>query len=175
MDTVSKSLRPFVDLWRDGEGLNHAERKLTRRLSDLASCFRSHDLLTGALAEGDPVVYEVYENPVSGLAGELMYAVTVVFPGQVGSDPFMTRGHRHTEPDGGEIVFTLAGRGALLCCTSGDSQVLKLEPGNIAYAPSGWAHRAVNLGGSKLIFLSICSADVGHDYGAASWPKAAPE
>ena len=38
--------------------------------------------------------------------------------------------------------------------------------GRVIYVPPGWAHRAINIGSTKLIFLAIYPSDAGHDYGA---------
>ena len=43
----------------------------------------------------NPVLYEVYEIKRPELAGELMYGISIVHPGKVGEEYFMTKGHFH--------------------------------------------------------------------------------
>ena len=64
-----------------------------KRLSDLRGFFRDDAALERAIAAGDPVAYEVidYRKPESDLA----FGTTIMAPGKVGEEYFMTRGHFH--------------------------------------------------------------------------------
>ncbi|MHB8295362.1 MAG: glucose-6-phosphate isomerase family protein [Acidimicrobiales bacterium] len=113
----------------------------------------------------DPVVYEVFEWPAGPLATSLLGAVTAIRPGGAGGVPFHTRGHFHQDPDGEEAVIALSGQGRLeLLSRSGEHRQLPVQPLSWLQVPDGWAHRMTNLGSVPLVFLSICSAVVGHDY-----------
>ena len=57
------------------------------------------------LAQGDPLLYEVYEFQRPEVAGELPHGVSVVHPGKVGDEYFMTKGHFHTVLETGEIYY----------------------------------------------------------------------
>ena len=46
--------------------------------------------------EDDPVIYEVYECKTKGLN----FATTVIFPGKVENEYFMTKGHIHKKKYG---------------------------------------------------------------------------
>ncbi len=113
----------------------------------------------------DPVVYEVFEWQTGLAATDLLCAVTVLFGTVDQERPLRTRGHFHKDPDGGELVIGLMGRGRLdLLSRQGEIRQLPVEPGTWAQVPPGWAHRVTNVDSDPMAFLSSCSAAVGHDY-----------
>jgi len=137
--------------------------KQVRRMSDLKNLFSDKKAADLAAKSGNPVVYEVYAKESEDPDG-LSYAVTVINPGEVGGEYFMTKGHFHAKPTG-ELYLGLEGSGILLLQDrKGNTQKVKIEPGKISYVPSGYAHRSVNTGNGKLKFLAVYRADSGHDY-----------
>ena len=87
-------------------------------------------------------------------------------PGRVGDEYFMTRGHFHVRRDRGEVYYTQSGEGLLLLeSRSGETRVVEMRPGICAFIPPDWGHRSINTGSSKLVFVWVCNADAGHDYG----------
>jgi glucose-6-phosphate isomerase len=137
----------------------------TRRLSDLQGLFADRVVESALLAE-NPVVYRVYEgarNPVA--VGQLAYATTVLAPGKVGDEYFMTRGHYHALGDRAEVYYGLIGEGLILLQKpAGEVSVQRMYPGAVVYLPPFWAHRAINPSGSRFAFLSVYPTDAGHDY-----------
>jgi glucose-6-phosphate isomerase len=120
-----------------------------------------------ALEGEDPLVYEVTYgwNPPE-TPGQLGYCTTVIQPGQVGREYFMTKGHTHAKPECAEIYYGLHGEGRLILQTpEGEVQVLPMLPGTVSYVPPHWAHRTVNVGTGPFVFFSIFPADAGYDYG----------
>jgi glucose-6-phosphate isomerase len=77
----------------------------------------------------------------------------------------MTKGHRHTAPEG-EVYEGLAGRGGLLLFDGTRHRWIELAPGSVGYIPPGWAHRTVNTGREPFRFLAVYPGAVGHDYEA---------
>ena len=57
------------------------------------------------IAEGDPVLYEVYEFKSPEVEGELLYGISIVHPGKVGNEYYMTKGHFHTVMDTAEAIL----------------------------------------------------------------------
>lgn len=91
--------------------------------------------------QGDPLVYKVYEVHVPQQEGHLMHCLSVIYPGKVGDEYYMTKGHFHTKEDTAEVYLGLEGRGYLLLQTKeGDFHSLKMGPGTIAYISPSWAH-----------------------------------
>ena len=135
-----------------------------KRLSDLEGIFHDQAAWSDAIRESaDPVVYEVIEFRQDG--NDLFFGTTIVAPGQVGPEFYMTRGHFHARRDRGEVYATLKGQGILLLETrDGQTEVLEMREGSVASIPPDWAHRTINTGDCPLIFSWVCSVDAGHDY-----------
>lgn len=113
----------------------------------------------------DPVAYEVFELTTGSMPTDLLCAVTVLYCSPDPEAPFHTRGHFHRNPDGGELVVGLEGTGRLdLLSRQGEVRQVLIEALTWAQVPPGWAHRVTNLGPEPMVFLSNCSALVGHDY-----------
>jgi glucose-6-phosphate isomerase len=114
----------------------------------------------------DPVVYEVEQRDVPEEVGQLMCCTTVINPGTVGDEYFMTKGHYHLVRETSEIYLGLSGRGQLLLQAGGEMAELPMELGTVAYVPPGWAHRTVNTGEDQFVFFAVYPANAGHDYAA---------
>ena len=63
--------------------------------------------------KGDPLVYEFYELDTR-TPGDIAFGTTVIYPGKVGREYFMTKGHFHEILDTAEIYYCLSGQGYLL-------------------------------------------------------------
>ncbi len=139
-----------------------------RRLSGLRGVFSDEAAYEAELAKADPVVYEVYEISRPEIAGELLHGLSVVHPGQVGTEFYMTKGHYHAVRDTAEVYYCLKGRGLMLM--ENEASVWAVEefrPGRLVYVPPRWAHRSVNLSLSEdLVTLFVYPGHAGHDYGA---------
>jgi glucose-6-phosphate isomerase len=136
-----------------------------RRTSDLRGLFVDAASLEELVRAGDPVVYETYEPSIPEGPGHLRYGLTVLYPGHVGREYFMTRGHFHLRRETAEVYVPLRGRGVLVLQDElGRCRVEDLHPGVVVYVPPGWAHRSVNTGSEPLVFFYVYPADAGHDY-----------
>ncbi len=117
--------------------------------------------------EGDRLIYEVYVAEVPKEEGHLPHCTTIIYPGRVGEEFHMTKGHFHKRRDRAETYLGLAGQGHLLMQTDdGRVSSLSMRRGTVAYVPPFWAHRTVNTGDEPFIFYAVWSGDAGHDYGA---------
>jgi glucose-6-phosphate isomerase len=160
-------MKPFATM------LSFAERTITpysqrieRRLSDMRGMYQDAAATEAVLARGDPLIYEVYAVDVPEKAGQLLHSLTVLQPGRVGDEYYMTKGHFHVVMDTAEVYLGLEGEGYLLMQTEdGDIQALKMQRGTIAYVPPDWAHRTVNTGQGPFVFFAVWPAHAGHDYG----------
>ncbi len=135
-----------------------------RYLSDLRDVYYDTKAFeTLLMKQRDTIVYEVSE--FQGIGSDLIVGTTTMYPGRVGDEFFMTRGHFHKRRDRGEIYYTQSGKGLLLLQSrSGKTKILDLEPGLCTHIPPDWAHRSVNTGSDCLIFLWVCSIDAGQEY-----------
>jgi glucose-6-phosphate isomerase, archaeal len=139
----------------------------TRRLSDLKGLF-SDASAEAEMMRDNPVLYEVYlAFDAPPVQGQLGYSTTVIYPGQVGSEYFMTKGHYHAKGECGELYTCLHGEGYLLMQTrEGQIQSIHMTPGVAAYVPPYWAHRTMNVGKDNFVFYACYPAEAGYDYGA---------
>jgi glucose-6-phosphate isomerase len=160
--------RPFaLSLALDSGRLEPYTSRIERRASEMEGAYADSAALRQLVDAGDPIVYEVEQRDVPEEAGHLVCCTTVINPGTVGDEYFMTKGHYHAVRETAEIYLCLSGNGRLLLENEdGETAVLLLERGTVAYVPPGWAHRTVNIGDDRLVFFAVYPGDAGHDYAA---------
>lgn len=159
---------PFsFDIGLAADWASQFDRRIERRLSALAGQYSDARAYSELRSRGDRVVYEVYEILRPEKCGELLNGLSIVHPGKVGDEFFMTKGHFHCVRDTAEIYLGLRGRGLLLMENeSGDWGAEEFHPGRVVYVPPGWAHRSVNLDPeTDLITFFVYPGHAGHDYG----------
>ncbi len=146
----------------------YGARVTKRTLSQLKPLYDDQAAVDALLACGDPVVYEVYEMPYPYSDTDLLINITVLFPGRVGRQYHMTKGHFHAEPDTAEAVIGLEGEGEMLLQRrNGELRRVAVGKGMISYSGGGWSHRVVNTGLRPLIFFAVSGANIVHDYATA--------
>ena len=115
----------------------------------------------------DIVVYRVQAwcPVVEGTEGALFWGTTVVEPGQVDSEYFMTHGHFHSKRDRTEYYATIEGEGALILMDEcRKTWTEPMSPGSVHFIPPRIAHRVANCGSVPLRFVACWPSDAGHDY-----------
>ncbi|RJQ32873.1 MAG: glucose-6-phosphate isomerase [Actinobacteria bacterium] len=147
--------------------LEQYDAKVVRKLSDMASMFANDQAYKQAVSAEDELVYEVFEKHVPEEEGQLAHAVTVIYPGKIGDEYFMTKGHFHTKPNTAELYLCIKGRGGIIMSNEqGKVSYLEMVPGSMVYVAPYWSHRTVNTSDEEFAFLAIYPADAGHDYGS---------
>jgi glucose-6-phosphate isomerase len=144
-----------------GKNVNKAKKYL----KDLPNIFRHGDAFSKM--DGDALIYEVQAIlPVDeGIEGGLFYGKTIIHPGKVGDEYYMTKGHFHQKIDRAEFYWGIEGTGMLLLMdqkrnTWGE----KMYPGSLHYIDGFIAHRTVNIGDTPLSFGACWPSDAGHNY-----------
>ena len=137
-----------------------------RRVSDLRGLF-ADAVAEARVLERNPLVYRVYDaTELPKEDGHLLFSTTVIEPGRVGDEYFMTKGHFHARADRAELYYGLSGQGMLLLQTpEGRFETLPMVAGTAAYVPPYWGHRTVNTADEPFAFLAAYPADAGYDYG----------
>jgi len=144
-------------------------RPLVRRhLADLRGSFHDASAYEAALAQGNPLLYEVTAvEPASG-DGQMHYGLGILYPGKIGDEYYLTKGHYHTHRPAAEVYIGLSGEGAMLledeAC--GGSRMVPLRANSVVYVPGHTAHRTVNTGSEPLVYIGVYPSNAGHDYGA---------
>lgn len=136
-----------------------------RRMSHLKEMFHDQAAVAAILADDNRVIYEIRYHPFVTSTSDMSLGVTRIFPGKVGDEYHMTKGHFHERLDQPEIYFCVRGTGYLLLETrDGDFQAIPWQPGTITHIPPMWAHRVVNTGEETLVFVASYHLAAGHDY-----------
>lgn len=139
---------------------------LQRRLSDMKDMFYDKAALSSMLETQDPLVYEFYDLGAPEDAGDLAFGTSIVYPGKIGNEFFMTKGHYHSVLSTAEVYYCLSGSGAMLMENpEGQWSIEEMNPGTALYVPKRYAHRSINTGQEPLITFFVFRADAGHDYG----------
>ena len=148
-------------------GMSEKKETTKRYLSQMRGMYADEAAYERMLAEqGDVLVYEFHEMGVPEEPGKLAFGCSIVYPGKVGNEYFMTKGHFHTVLDTSEIYYCLAGHGYMLMeSPEGDWSAIELTPGKALYVPQRYAHRSINVDPSEALrTFFVFAADAGHDY-----------
>jgi glucose-6-phosphate isomerase len=136
-----------------------------RTISNLAQMFYDQSAVKALMAQGDSLVYDIRYYPFITSNSDMALGVTRIYPGKVGDEYHMTKGHFHERGDQPEIYFCLQGTGYLLMeSKEGYFQVASWSPGTITHIPPQYAHRVINTGGNTLIFVASFHLSAGHVY-----------
>ena len=147
-------------------GLSKTAESSKRYLSGLKGVFSDKAAADEMLKEGDPLVYEFYELGVPENPGDVAFGASITYPGKVGREFFMTKGHFHTILETAEVYYCLSGEGGMLFENpEGDVSFEEFKPGIAVYVPQRYAHRSVNTGSEPLVTFFAFRGDAGHDYG----------
>lgn len=152
--------------WKKGLLLPNADvRESVKMLGQLENIFLSEKERRAM----DPVtvVYRVQAwCPVpEGTEGAQFWGSTVIEPGQVDSEYFMTHGHFHSKRDRTEYYATIEGDGALILMDETRKTWMEpMSPGSLHFVPPSVAHRIANSGKVPLRVVACWPSDAGHDY-----------
>lgn len=137
-----------------------------RSVGDLAGFWGDEEAARAKAGELLYVTQTWFPHP-DGTEGAVLWGNTTLYPGKVGDEFFMTRGHWHLKRTHGELVVTVAGTGLLLLMDDDRVQrEVEMTPGATLHIDGRYAHRTVNTGAEPLVFLCAWPADCGHDYEA---------
>ena len=149
-------------------GLSSAVDTGKRYLSQMRGMFADDAAFERELQKGDPVVYEFHSLDLPKNPGDLAFGCSIVNPGKVNHEYYMTKGHFHTILETGEVYYCLKGHGYMLLENpEGDWSAQEMTAGRAVYVPRCYAHRSINVSDSEqLITFFVFRADAGHDYGS---------
>ncbi len=151
--------------WSTGMVTGGSVQSSSKTLGQLRSLF--YDQKAASLMPADLELYRVQAYmPVPGdTEGGLYWGNTVLQPGKVGNEYFMTKGHFHRVRNRAEYYLTFHGSGALLLMDeAGTTRYETMSPGSVHYIPGSTAHRVANTGSIPLVFAACWPSDAGYDY-----------
>ena len=139
---------------------------IVRHLSDMEGMYYDLKATQKIINEDDRVIYKVYNIDITEKYGHLQHCTSIIYPGRVGDEYHMTKGHFHAQEDTAEIYLVLHGTGKLLMQKKDtEVKILDMQSGSISYIPPYWAHRTINTGNIPLIFFAVYPGEAGHNYG----------
>lgn len=162
---VASAILPFSMYFSLDNGMSDTKKTTKRFLSQMKGMYYDAKAYDEMLEQGDCLIYEFYEMDIPATEGDLAFGTSITYPGKVGNEYFMTKGHFHKIIDTAEVYYCIGGKGIMLMEDSEgrwDSQ--EMTPGKVVYAPKGFAHRSINTGNEPLITFFVFRADAGHDY-----------
>jgi glucose-6-phosphate isomerase, archaeal len=116
--------------------------------------------------EQDTVVYRVQAwSPVpEGTEGAQFWGTTIIEPGPVDSEYFMTHGHFHGKRNRTEFYSTIEGEGALILMDETRKTWMEpMSPGSLHFIPPNLARRVAHCGKASLRLVACWPSDAGHD------------
>ncbi|MDF2950761.1 MAG: glucose-6-phosphate isomerase [Anaerocolumna sp.] len=159
-------VNPFTIGFDLKTGISQEAQSTKRPLSKMSGMYNDTDAFQEILEKEDPVVYEFYELKIPNTDKDLLFGTSITYPGKVGKEYYMTKGHFHEVLDTAEVYYTLSGEGYMLMETpEGEWTAEPLSAGKAVYVPPRWAHRSINTGNIPLITFFTFRGDAGHDYG----------
>ncbi|MFD1414369.1 glucose-6-phosphate isomerase [Oceanobacillus jeddahense] len=163
---MTNNVNPFTLFFDLANGKSNEKESSKRYVSNMKGIFHNEAALQQVVDEEDRLVYEFYELDLPQTEGNILFGTSIVYPGKVGDEYNMTKGHFHTILDTGEVYYCISGQGLLLMENpEGDWDTGEFKPGNAVYTPGRYAHRSINTGDEPLVTFFAFRADAGHDYG----------
>ncbi|MBQ4279461.1 MAG: cupin domain-containing protein [Rikenellaceae bacterium] len=146
-----------------GERVAH----VSRDVGSIREIFGSPEAVGERQAAGTAYVVSSYMPQREGTPGGLCFGITHLYPGKVGDEYYMTKGHYHARIETAEFYWGIEGEGMLILMDR-ERRVWaeRMFPGSLHYIPGGVAHRVANTGGALLSFGACWPSDAGHDYGS---------
>ena len=130
----------------------HKDNILVRKYSEMKDSYKEE------LPKGNPIIYKVYIKDY----GDFEEGLTVINPGKIGKEFFMTKGHKHKKI-APEIYILMKGKGKLLIQDK-TLKIIDMKKNMFYHIPGTSGHRLVNTGNKPLEVLTIYGKNAGHDY-----------
>jgi glucose-6-phosphate isomerase len=163
--TTGPASAPVTLQWLTGGMSGAPVQESTKNLADLKAIFSDQNAF--ALLDPNQEIYRVrWWAPVApGDEGGLFWGVTILQPGKVGDEYFMTHGHFHANRTRAEYYTPVRGKGLLVRMDDKRrTWAEEMEPGTLHSISGQHAHRVVNVGDEPLIFWACWGSDAGYDY-----------
>jgi glucose-6-phosphate isomerase len=157
-------VKGFVLDFALSDGMSKVAASTKRHLAQMKGMFADDAAFVKMLPD-NPLVYEFFELGAPDDSGDIAFGTSITYPGKVGDEYFMTKGHFHTILETAEVYYGLSGEGFMLTeSPEGDVTAHPVTPGKAVYVPKRYAHRSVNTGSVQLVTFFAFRGDAGHNY-----------
>ena len=116
--------QPFTIFFDFTSGRASKKKSIQRRLSEMKGMFLDEMDYNIAVQAGDPLIYEFYDLGAPEHSGDLAFGTSIVYPGKVGSEYFMTKGHFHQILDTAEVYYCMGGHGYMRFTTAWEGMAI---------------------------------------------------
>lgn len=161
--TITKSPVEFglKDFKLKGEPVIYTQRTL----KDISSVFIDQEAVKQRPPQTPVYTVQAWLPVPEWTPGGLFFGTSTLFPGKIGNEYFMTKGHFHVMPDRSEFYWGVEGKGMLILMDRNrNTWAEEVYPGSLHYIGSENAHRLANTGHENLVVAACWPADAGHDY-----------
>ncbi len=136
-----------------------------RKIKDIPGIFQDEKAYSEMNPDQLAYTVQAWMPVAEGTPGGLFFGVSTIYPGKVGNEYFMTKGHFHSLGDRAEFYWGLHGKGMLILMDrERNTWAEEVYPGSLHYIRDEIAHRLANTGNEKLIVGACWPSDAGHDY-----------
>jgi len=137
----------------------------TRKLKDLSGIFLDQEAFDQMGPEQIAYTVQSWLPVADGTPGGLFFGISTIYPGKVGNEYFMTKGHFHAKSDRAEFYWGVQGKGMLILMDrERNTWAEEVYPGSLHYIGGEIAHRLANIGDENLIVGACWPSDAGHNY-----------
>jgi glucose-6-phosphate isomerase, archaeal len=163
---MNKIINPSVKVdLSSGKLAGEGVVEIKRTLEDLKGVFEDYEAYTNL--DKSTIMYRVESHlkEKEGKEGGLFFGTSYIYPGTVGDEYFMTKGHFHGKYDTAEYYWCISGEGMLILMDENrNCWAERMTSGSLHYIPGRVAHRLANTGDNILAVGACWPADAGHDY-----------
>lgn len=136
-----------------------------RKLKDIAPIFKNQEAIKSMSPDMLAYTVQLYFPVPEGTPGAMGFGNTFIYPGKVGNEYMMTKGHFHAKGESSEFYWGIQGKGMLIKMDRDrNTWAEEMYPGSLHYIGENIAHRVANTGDTTLIFGASWTSDAGHDY-----------
>ena len=163
---MNEVLKSFLINFSLKDGLSPDRETIKRQLSNMNGMYSDQKAYEQLIKE-DPLIYEFYDCGILEKESSIAFGTSITYPGKVGNEYFMTKGHFHNIMDTAEVYYCLSGCGYMMMETMrGNWETQKMITGTAVYVPGNYAHRSINTSDLEpLVTFFALRGDAGHDYG----------
>ena len=111
---VSEIEKAFTIFFSLENGLSTDRESGKRHLADVQQMFADQEAAKARLKKENPLIYEFYDLGMPDTPGDLAFGTSITYPGKIGNEYFMTKGHFHSILETAEVYFCFQGQGMMM-------------------------------------------------------------
>lgn len=134
------------------------DQKIIRTLKDMKTKYKDKEKARQILKTKNPIIYTVYSKKLKNRNTDL----TVMNPGTIGKEYYMTKGHRHKSR--GKETYTLKKGKGILLVQNKTSQVITLKKDKPVTISGTSGHRLINTGNTRMEVMTSYPKKTTKDY-----------